>query len=99
MREGDSYTFGGHTTRWLGEDSVGGLENPSWTTIDFRGSYTFNLGRSLSLELFLDLFNVLDDQATVRNQDVVAGTGGIDFGEPLQWNSPRRLYLGGRLAF
>ncbi|MCK5377264.1 MAG: TonB-dependent receptor, partial [Acidobacteria bacterium] len=99
MREDDSYTFGGHTTRWLGEDSVGGLENPSWTTIDFRGSYTFNLGRSMSLELFLDVFNVLDDQAAVRNQDVVAGTGGIDFGEPLQWNSPRRLYLGGRLAF
>jgi hypothetical protein len=99
MRVEEAYVWGGASERWLEPDSVGSLENPSWTTIDFRGAYTFNLGRSFSLELFLDVFNILDDQATIRNQDVVAGTGGIDFGDALQWNSPRRMYLGARLAF
>ena len=98
-RAADAYEFGGMTERWLADDSYGGLLNDSWTTINFRGAYTFGLGRRLSLELFLDVFNVLDDQAAVRNQDILAGSGGIDFGEPLQWVAPRRLYLGARLAF
>jgi hypothetical protein len=99
MRVDDAYYFGGMTTRWLADNAVGSLENDSWSTIDIRGAYTFNLGRSMALEFFLDVFNVLDDQAAVRNQDVVAGTGGVDFGEPLQWNAPRRMYLGARLNF
>ena len=85
--------------RWLEEGSAGGLENDSWMAIDLRGAYTFNLGRSMSLELFLDIFNVLDDQAAVRNQDLLAGNAGVAFGEPLQWVPPRRMYLGARLAF
>jgi len=99
MRVDEAYEYGGMNTRWLADDAVGSLENDSWYTFDFRGAYTFGLGSNFSLELFLDVFNVLDDQAAVRNQDVVAGTGGIDFGEPLQWVSPRRLYLGARLNF
>jgi len=99
MRVDEAYVWGGALERWLQPNSVGSLENPSWTLFDFRGAYTLNLGRSMALELFLDVFNVFDDQAAVRNQDVVAGTGGIEFGEPLQWNSPRRMYLGARLSF
>ena len=99
MRVDEAYEYGGMTTRWLAENAVGSRENDSWTTIDLRGTYTFNLGRRYSLELFLDVFNLLDDQAAVRNQDVVAGTGGVAFGEPLQWVPPRRMYLGARLNF
>jgi hypothetical protein len=95
----EAYEWGGMLDTWLTPDAVGSLTNPSWYTFDLRGTYTFNLGSNFSLELFLDVFNVLDDQATVRNQDVVAGTGGTDFGEALQWVSPRRLYLGARLNF
>jgi len=95
----EPYYYGGMIERWLEEGSAGGLQNDSWYILDFRGAYTFNLGRSLSLELFLDVFNVLDDQAAVRNQDIVSGSGGIPFGEATQWVQPRRMYLGVRLAF
>ena len=50
-------------------------------------------------ELFVDLFNVLDNQDSVRNQDLVAGQGGTAFGQPLQWVQPRRAFLGARLRF
>jgi len=99
LRVDDPYEYGGMVSRWLADDSVGSLENDSWSSIDLRGAYTFSLGKSLALELFLDVFNVLDDQAAVRNQDLLAGNAGVEFGEPLQWVQPRRLYLGARLNF
>ena len=77
---------------------MGTLTNDSWWTLDLRAKYTHTFGW-LVTEFFLDIFNVLDDQAAVRNQDVVAGANGIAFGEPIQWNSPRRAYLGVRLSF
>ena len=99
LRVDEPYYYGGMTNRWLADDSVGSLENDSWSTIDLRGAYTFALGRSVALELFLDVFNALDDQAAVRNQDLLAGNAGVAFGEPLQWVPPRRMYLGARLSF
>ena len=92
------YNYGGMTTRWLADDAVGSLTNPSWWNMDLRFKYTHAFGW-LTTEFFLDIFNIFDDQATVRNQDVVAGTGGIEFGEGLQWLAPRRAYLGIRLGF
>ena len=92
------YAYGGMTTRWLADDAVGSLTNDAWWNMDLRFKYTHAFGW-LSTELFLDIFNIFDDQAAVRNQDVVAGTGGIAFGEPLQWLAPRRAYLGIRLGF
>jgi hypothetical protein len=42
----------------------------------------------------------MDDQATIREQDLVAGEGaGRAFGDPLVWVDPRRFYLGARLIF
>jgi len=35
----------------------------------------------------------------VRNQDLVAGSGGIAFGSPIQWVQPRRAFLGARFRF
>jgi hypothetical protein len=45
------------------------------------------------------MFNVLDDQAGVREQDLKAGDGIYAFGEAIEWVQPRRLYLGARLSF
>jgi hypothetical protein len=99
LRVDEPYLFGGHTTRWTADDAVGTLENDSWYTFDFRGAYTLGLGQNFALELFLDVFNITDNQAAVRNQDLLAGNAGIAFGEPLQWVPPRRMYLGARLSF
>jgi hypothetical protein len=92
------YTYGGVTSRWLAEDSIGSITNPSYGTLDLRAQWTQPVAFT-SLELFLDVFNALDDQATVREQDLVAGQGSTQFGDAISWVSPRRLYLGVRLLF
>jgi hypothetical protein len=58
-----------------------------------------NLGETVKGELFADLFNALDDQGATREQDVLAGTGGIAFGEGVTFNLPRRVFLGARVSF
>lgn len=93
-----AYVFGGIREQWLAPDSVGSLENPSWGQIDLRAQYVKQVG-TVAGELFVDLFNVLNNQDSVRNQDLVAGQGGTAFGQPLQWVQPRRAFLGARLRF
>lgn len=94
----DAYTFGGTFQRWLAPDAVGSLENPSWGQIDLRAQYLKGFG-SMNVEFFMDVFNVLNNQDPVRNQDLVAGSGGIAFGSPIQWVQPRRAFLGARFRF
>jgi hypothetical protein len=98
MLADEASEYGGVVTRWLAEDSVGTLTNPSWWSMDLRAKYTHTFGW-LVTELFLDVFNVFDDQAAVRNQDVVAGQDGVPFGDPIEWVQPRRMYVGVRLGF
>lgn len=93
-----AFQFGGITERWLAPDSVGSIENPAWGQVDLRVQYLKALGAA-NLELFVDLFNVLDTQGTVRTQDLVAGQGGIAFGQPTQFVQPRRAFLGARVRF
>jgi len=95
---GDEYTWHGTTTTWLEPDAVGSIENDSWGTLDLRAQYTHDFG-TVEGTFFLDIFNALDDQAAVRNQDIVAGTGATSFGDPIQWRPPRRMYLGARVSF
>jgi hypothetical protein len=93
-----AYLFGGVVDRWLAPDSVGSITNPDWGQIDLRAQYVRNIGQAAA-EVFVDLFNVLDNQDALRNQDLVAGQGGIAFGEPLRWVQPRRAFLGARIRF
>lgn len=99
LRVPAAYVAGGVNERWIQDNAIGSLTNPSYGTLDLRASWKQPLMRSTSLELFLDVFNALDDQATTRNQDVVAGTGNVLFGQPLSYVEPRRFYLGARFAF
>jgi hypothetical protein len=94
----EAYSFAGVTSRWLAEDSVGSLTNPSWGQIDLRAQYTVPAGPS-NLEFFVDLFNVANSQGAVRNQDLVAGSGGKAFGDEILWVNPRRAFLGARVKF
>jgi outer membrane receptor protein involved in Fe transport len=77
---------------------VGSITNPSWGQLDLRAQYVRNIGQAAA-EVFVDVFNVFDNQNAVRNQDLVAGQGGIAFGQPLLWVQPRRAFLGARLRF
>lgn len=94
-----AYEYGGVNARWIADGTVGALENPAYGTLDLRAQWNQPLPRRTTLELFLDIFNALDDQATIREQDVVAGVGTSAFGDPISWVSPRRFYLGARFLF
>ena len=95
---GEEFEFAGINRRWLAPDSVGTLRNPSYGVIDLRVLYDLHLD-DYRLELFADVFNVLDEQGAIRDQDLVAGAGGVAFGDGIRFNPPRRVFLGVRLNY
>jgi hypothetical protein len=99
---GDAFPFAGITdVQWIPADTVGALENPTWGQFDLRVQYkkSFQQMRGLGTEFFMDIFNVFDSQGSTRDQDLVAGSGGIAFGQPIRYQDPRRFFLGARLTF
>jgi len=94
----EAFEFAGYTTRWLAPDAVGSLQNPAGGQLDLRVRYTKRLGQARG-EAFLDAFNVLNGQGATRNEDRVAGSGTIAFGEAMEFRAPRRFYLGARVSF
>ena len=95
----EAFEFAGYTTRWLAPNAVGTLTNPSWGQIDLRAQYNRRLVENASVEFFVDLFNVFNNQDAVRNQDLVAGQGTKAFGDAILWVNPRRAFLGARVKF
>ena len=53
----------------------------------------------MNAEFFVDLFNITNNQSSIRNQDLVAGSGGNAFGSEILWVEPRRAFLGARVKF
>jgi hypothetical protein len=98
VASGEEFEFAGINARWIAPDTVGELTNPSFTLVDLRVKYSRPLGEA-RFEAFADIFNVLDNQNAIRNQDVLAGSGGISFGSGLRFNEPRRVFLGARVSF
>ena len=99
VRVGTPYEWGGYTTSWLAPGTVGSQSTPSYGTLDLRAKYTMDIRDRYQAEFFLDIFNVLDDQSTTRQQDLSGGDGVYNFGEPNAWVTPRRFYLGARFSF
>ena len=95
----EAFSYAGYTNRWLASDSVGSLTNPSWGQVDLRAQYNRRITDNASAEFFIDLFNVLNNQNAVREQDLVAGQGSNAFGEEILWVQPRRAFLGARVKF
>jgi len=93
------YVYAGILERWLAPDSIGSLQNPSWGQLDLRAQYKRRFTPGLGTEFFVDIFNVFNNQDSIRNQDLVAGSGGTAFGQPIRFNDPRRFFLGARLSF
>ncbi len=97
-RVATAYVFNGVSQRWLEADAVGSLTNPSWGQLDVRLQYVTNLQRA-HVEAFVDVFNVLNNQDGTRLQDLLAGSGGIAYLNPIRYLDPRRFFLGVRIGF
>lgn len=93
------YVNGGVLDTWITPGSVGSQTAPSYYTFDMRLKYVYKLTGSQKVELFVDLFNVLDKQSPTAVMPLVAGNGAYKFGEATEWVEPRRLYLGARYSF
>ena len=72
--------------------------NPSYGIVDVRLLYNYRLA-GYRVELFADVFNLLDNQDAIRNQDLLAGAGGNAFGDGIRFTPPRRVFIGARLNF
>jgi hypothetical protein len=93
------FEYAGVTEFWLAPDAIGSLQNPSWAQLDLRVQYKRNFTPGFGAEVFMDVFNVLNNQDAIRNEDLVAGSGGTSFGEPIRFLDPRRFFLGARVSF
>mgnify|MGYP003640829940 CR=1 FL=1 len=96
---GEAYDYLGFTDTWIKEGAVGSYTTPSYGTLDLRVKYSMDIAEKYKAEFFLDIFNALDDQAVVREQDLSIGDGDTEFGDALNWVLPRRFYLGAKLSF
>jgi hypothetical protein len=92
------YVYAGVNDFWVTSDAIGSLQNPAWAQLDLRAQYKKMFNR-IGTEFFVDIFNVLDNQDSIRDQDLVAGAGGTAFGQPIRFLDPRRFFLGARLTF
>jgi hypothetical protein len=96
---GNEFTFNGTTYPWTAADSVGSIKTDSYGVLDLRASYDWKISDMFDLDLFLDIFNVLDEQSTTLTESVVAGRAGVAFGGGTQFVDPQRFYLGARVRF
>ena len=99
IRVGTAYEDMGTTTLWLAENTVGSQKSESYGTLNIRAKYVRDFGDRYTTEFFLDIFNVFDNQAATREQDLTGGDGVYNFGEANTWVLPRRFYLGARMSF
>ena len=93
------FEFGGISDNWVAPGAIGAVQNPSWGQFDIRAQYVHKLADRASAEFFVDIFNLFNDQAATRTEDLVAGTGGTAFGDDIAWLNPRRAFIGARLKF
>ena len=97
-RVATAYEFHGVTQRWLAEDAVGSLTNPSWGQFDLRFQYVTRMQKA-KIEAFVDIFNLFNNQDATRLQDLLAGSGGLEYQDPIRFLDPRRFFIGFRVGF
>jgi hypothetical protein len=99
VASGEEFLDNGTVQRWVKPGAVGGQSTDSYGILNARAKYVLEFGDKYTAEFFLDVFNVLDNQAARRNQDLSAGDGVFLFNAENGWVQPRRIYLGARLGF
>jgi hypothetical protein len=95
----EPFEYAGIEAHWIQPGVVGSIKNESYGTLDLRLAYLWQLRAGMTLDLFTDVFNVLDEQATTRVQPLRAGGGGVGFREGLSFVDPRRFFVGARFRF
>lgn len=95
----NAFAFGGIRDNWVAPGAIGAVQNPSWGQFDLRAQYVKRLADRLTTEFFVDIFNLFNDQAATRTEDLVAGTGSTRFGDDIAWLNPRRAFIGARVKF
>jgi hypothetical protein len=93
-----AFEFGGISQKWVAPGAIGAVQNPGWGQFDLRAQYIRQIN-PVTAEFFVDVFNVFDNQAPTRYEDLVAGTGSTRFGDEITWLNPRRAFFGARLRF
>jgi hypothetical protein len=93
-----AFVSNGVSDFWVAPGAIGAVSNPGWGSVDLRAQYIRPVGK-LTTEFFVDLFNLFNDQATVRTEDLVAGTGTTAFGDDITWVQPFRAFFGARVRF
>lgn len=95
----DPYVDGGVLDTWIQPGAIGAETAPAYYEIDVRLKYTLKFANSQKVELFLDVFNILDKQSPTSEMGIVAGSGAFQFGQANGWVQPRRMYVGARYSF
>jgi len=77
---------------------TGQERTPAYFEIDLKFNYRFKLSEKISLDLFLDVYNVTNTQSTI---DVAYGRNDplYEYKEATELLLPLRFYLGARLRF
>jgi len=63
------------------QNQFGTEQAPSYYELDLRLKYTTNIMSDRELEVFVDVFNVLDNQAVTEVMPFIEGDGIYDVGE------------------
>lgn len=92
------YEYWGVTDSYLSAGFVGSETTPAYYTFDMRFTYTRDLPIG-EAEFFLDVFNVLNNQAATDEMKLISGSGLYAYQEANAWVAPRRAYLGVRFSF
>ena len=90
---------GGFDDTWVADDALGSIDGKSYGTLDIRGSYVWAANNNMEVDFFLDFFNLFDDQAVIRVQDLLPGGDGFEYLEGVTFVDPRRYFVGARLRF
>ena len=93
------YLFGGVVDAWVAPDALGAVQNPSFGKLDLRLQYNRRLVGRSEAEVFVDLFNVTDNQGAIRLQDLASGSGTTKYLDEFVWLQPRNAFVGVRVKF
>ncbi|MEM9554707.1 MAG: TonB-dependent receptor [Acidobacteriota bacterium] len=93
------FEFAGVSQRYIAEGAIGAIDGSEYGVLDLRLAYVWDVNDRLQTDFFIDVFNALDDQQTIRVQDLELGGDGFEFLEGVTFVNPRRYFVGARLRF
>ena len=77
---------------------MGAEQHPSWYSMDLKFRYQLGIMRGAGLDLFFDVYNVLNRQDAIY-EEIVINDSEYAYGETRSILEPRRFQLGARLRF